>query len=72
MSSDRQDGRLDVEQDERTSRASDRVRLRCACGWEVMGTATDVIAATAEHGRRLHNMMASESEIRAKLEPVPD
>ncbi len=39
--------------------------IRCACGWEVTGTEDEVIAATIEHGRRLHNMMPSRDEVLA-------
>jgi predicted small metal-binding protein len=45
-------------------------RLRCACGWETMGTLDEVIAATEEHGRRVHNMHATRDEIVAMLLPL--
>ncbi len=41
------------------------LRLRCACGWETAGTAEEVVAATQEHGRRLHNMEATRDEVLA-------
>lgn len=39
--------------------------VRCACGWEATGSEADVIAATTEHGRRLHNMEPTHEEILA-------
>ena len=41
------------------------VTVRCVCGWETSGTETDVVAATAEHGRRLHNMTPTRDEVLA-------
>ena len=31
---------------------------RCACGWEFRGTEDEVVDATIDHGRRIHNMEA--------------
>ncbi len=39
--------------------------VRCACGWETTGSEDDVIAATTEHGRRLHNMTPTRDEVLA-------
>jgi predicted small metal-binding protein len=39
--------------------------VRCACGWETTGTEADVVAATIEHGRRLHNMEATPGDVLA-------
>ena len=39
--------------------------VRCACGWETTGLETDVVAATIEHGRRLHNMEATPEQVLA-------
>lgn len=39
--------------------------VRCACGWETTGTEDDVIVATREHGRRLHNMEPTRDEVLA-------
>jgi hypothetical protein len=41
------------------------LRVRCVCGWEVVGTEDDVVPATQEHGRRLHNMGATRDEVLA-------
>lgn len=48
-----------------TSESADRFRLRCACGWETEGPEEDVIAATEDHGRRVHNMQPTRAEIHA-------
>ena len=39
--------------------------IRCACGWEVTGREDEVVAATVEHGRRLHNMVPTREEVLA-------
>ena len=41
------------------------ITVRCACGWETTGAEDDVIAATTEHGRRLHNMTPTPDEVLA-------
>jgi predicted small metal-binding protein len=43
----------------------DSLRVRCVCGWETSGTEEDVIAATEDHGLRVHNMRATREEILA-------
>lgn len=48
----------------------ERLRVRCACGWEAAGTRADVIAVTRDHGRRIHNMEASDEEIVAMATPI--
>jgi hypothetical protein len=40
---------------------------RCACGWEVSGPLDDVVDATIDHGRRIHNMEATRDEVVAAL-----
>ncbi|HEY4753901.1 MAG TPA: hypothetical protein VIH37_11490 [Candidatus Limnocylindrales bacterium] len=45
--------------------------VRCACGWEANGPESDVVAATVEHGRRLHNMVPSREEVLA-MAVAPD
>jgi hypothetical protein len=52
--------------------AASDVRLRCACGWEATGPLESVVAATEEHGRRLHNMTPTRAEILAMLVPPAD
>ena len=40
---------------------------RCACGWEVTGSEDEVVDATIEHGRRIHNMEATREQVVAAL-----
>jgi predicted small metal-binding protein len=49
-----------------------RLRVRCACGWEVVGTEDEIVPATQEHGRRTHNMSATRDEVLAMTTSVPD
>jgi predicted small metal-binding protein len=44
---------------------ADTVTVRCVCGWEVRGSEEEVVAATSEHGKRLHNMSATREQILA-------
>jgi predicted small metal-binding protein len=44
------------------------VSLRCACGWEARGAEDEVITATRDHGRRVHNMEATDAQIIAMIE----
>jgi hypothetical protein len=48
-----------------------RLRVRCACGWEVVGTEDEVVPATQEHGLRTHNMHATPDDVRAMAIPEP-
>jgi predicted small metal-binding protein len=45
------------------------MRLRCACGWETIGSEPELIAATEEHGRSVHNMVPTRDEILAMVIP---
>ena len=45
------------------------MRVRCACGWEATGSEDEVVAATSEHGERVHNMCATRDEILAMAIP---
>jgi predicted small metal-binding protein len=45
--------------------ANGTLLVRCACGWETTGTEDAVVAATQEHGRRLHNMQATREDVLA-------
>jgi predicted small metal-binding protein len=40
---------------------------RCTCGWEYRGSRDDVVDATIDHGRRIHNMEATRDEVLAAL-----
>ena len=48
------------------------LRVRCVCGWEVTGSEADVVPATQEHGRRVHNMNATRDEVLAMAVADPD
>jgi predicted small metal-binding protein len=37
--------------------------VRCACGWETQGDEDEVVAATQEHGRSVHNMLPTREEV---------
>ncbi len=40
---------------------------RCACGWKVTGPLDEVVEATIDHGRRMHNMEATREQVVAAL-----
>ena len=40
---------------------------RCACGWEITGSEDEVVDATIDHGRRIHNMAATREQVLAAL-----
>jgi predicted small metal-binding protein len=39
----------------------------CACGWQVRGSEDEVVEATIDHGRRIHNMEATREQVIAAL-----
>lgn len=41
--------------------------VRCACGWESRGSEDEIVAATQEHGRRVHNMEPTRDEVMAMV-----
>ncbi len=43
----------------------DQMTVRCVCGWETTGSEDAVVAATLEHGERLHNMTATREQVLA-------
>jgi hypothetical protein len=43
----------------------DQLTIRCVCGREITGAEDEVVSATGDHGRRLHNMDATRDEILA-------
>jgi len=45
---------------------------RCACGWSVTGSADVVVAATIDHGERIHNMAASREQVLARAVPADE
>lgn len=48
------------------------MRVRCACGWELVGTEDEIVSATQEHGRRTHNMPATREQVLAMATAEPD
>jgi len=48
----------------------DEITTRCACGWERTGSPDDVVAATIEHGERVHNMFATREQVLAMAIPT--
>ena len=48
-----------------------KLTVRCACGWETTGATDDVVVATTEHGRRLHNMTPTRAEVLAMAVAPP-
>ena len=48
----------------------EQLRTSCVCGWETVGPADEVIAATLDHGRRVHNMEGTPDEVRARAEII--
>ena len=52
---------MDVGADDR------RFTNRCACGWTIEGHLDDVVDATIDHGKRIHNMEATREQVVAAL-----
>ena len=50
--------------------ACGEVMIRCACGGEVTGTWPAALAATQDHGRSIHDLVATEEQIRAMATPA--
>jgi predicted small metal-binding protein len=44
--------------------------VRCACGWEARGTLDELVQATMEHGREVHNMTPTRDEVMAMVVPL--
>ena len=45
--------------------ANEVVRIRCECGWETSGTEDEVVTATKQHGKSLHNMDPTREQVLA-------
>jgi hypothetical protein len=52
--------------------ATTNLTVRCVCGWEVVGPEDVLVAATQEHGRRVHNMAATREEVLAMVVPADE
>lgn len=48
------------------------IMVRCACGWEATGPEDVVVAATVEHGIRMHNMTATRDDVLAMAVPAEE
>ena len=44
----------------------------CACGWTVEGGEDEVVDATIDHGRRIHNMEATREQVLAAVRAARD
>ena len=51
---------------------SQRLRVGCVCGWEVIGIADVVVPAVLEHGEKVHNMTGTPEQVLANAERVVD
>jgi uncharacterized protein len=49
---------------------SDLLRTRCVCGWESTGSEDEVVAATLDHGLRVHNMPGTREDVLARAERI--
>ena len=48
------------------------LRTRCVCGWETTGPEDDVVAATLDHGLRVHNMGGTREDVLQRAERVEE
>jgi len=46
------------------------LRTRCVCGWETTGPEDEVVAATLDHGLRVHNMGGTREDVLQRAERV--
>ena len=51
---------------------TETLRTRCVCGWETTGPEDDVVAATLDHGLRVHNMGGTREDVLRRAERVDD
>jgi predicted small metal-binding protein len=49
---------------------SQQLRVGCACGWEVVGTADVVVPAVLDHGEQVHNMKGTREDVLANAERI--
>ncbi len=47
-----------------------KLQLTCACGWRAEGTADEVVAATMEHAKKLHNMETTREVVLERAVPI--
>jgi predicted GNAT family acetyltransferase len=46
------------------------LRTRCVCGWETTGREDEVVAATLDHGLRVHNMGGTREDVLERAERI--
>jgi predicted small metal-binding protein len=46
--------------------SDERLTTSCACGWTITGLQDEVVAATIDHGQRIHNMTATAEQVLAQ------
>jgi uncharacterized protein len=51
---------------------STMLRTSCVCGWEGKGSEDEVVAATLDHGLRVHNMAGTREQVLERAERVED
>jgi predicted small metal-binding protein len=44
--------------------------LRCECGFEVLGTADEVVDGITKHARENHNMQTTREQVLARARPA--
>jgi predicted small metal-binding protein len=47
-------------------------QIVCDCGWSVVGTEDELIAAAQQHGRDAHGLVPTPEQVLAVATPVPD
>lgn len=52
----------------RDETAGSRIRVRCVCGWEAIDEVEPAVGAAIDHGRRVHNMIATRDAVLASAE----
>ena len=50
--------------------SANQLLVRCACGWETVGSEAEVIPKTQDHRQRIHDMDTSRDEVLAMSSPV--
>jgi len=48
-----------------------QLRTSCVCGWESTGSEDEVVVATLDHGRTVHNMEGTRDDVLARAERLP-
>jgi predicted small metal-binding protein len=44
----------------------------CVCGWEITGPEDEVVDAVIEHGRKIHNMVATREDVLTQAQRVEE